>query len=346
MYSDSLYEDSIEEILEHHGILGMKWGIRRYQNPDGSLTPEGRKRYGVNTVAEYKAKKKKMRADRKQARINRKIQRQQAKIDKQKAANEKKLADFRKNPNKYLTDVKWIKKNQNLLSKQDIQNAIDRINTMNDLNNKYRDQLSQAKKYVDTLIAYGETANHVINFLNTDAGKMIRKAMGFDPNKRVGFGANKNDKINNPNQNQNQNQNQTQTNNRDDDGSVNINIINGRKTQQSETRTKPAQKTEKPVETTSPTAHKSASESTKTSRVQRGPKIKGSKYFRYANDQQSSIHEQTSSFMNYNSGYTQKQQSQVNDILNDMLPAVSNRRTNPTPNYLEWEYRDVLAYML
>lgn len=32
--------------LQHHGIKGMKWGRRRYQNADGSLTPAGKKRYG------------------------------------------------------------------------------------------------------------------------------------------------------------------------------------------------------------------------------------------------------------------------------------------------------------
>ena len=36
------------DYLMHHGVKGQKWGIRRYQNPDGSLTPEGLKRYGYD----------------------------------------------------------------------------------------------------------------------------------------------------------------------------------------------------------------------------------------------------------------------------------------------------------
>lgn len=38
--------------LYHHGILGMKWGIRRYQNKDGSLTEAGKKRYSANNISD------------------------------------------------------------------------------------------------------------------------------------------------------------------------------------------------------------------------------------------------------------------------------------------------------
>lgn len=40
--------------LMHHGIKGQKWGIRRYQNPDGTLTAEGRERYGYSEYNKQK----------------------------------------------------------------------------------------------------------------------------------------------------------------------------------------------------------------------------------------------------------------------------------------------------
>lgn len=46
--------------LYHHGVKGQRWGIRRYQNPDGSLTAEGKKRYGTVENFEKAQKKKKI----------------------------------------------------------------------------------------------------------------------------------------------------------------------------------------------------------------------------------------------------------------------------------------------
>lgn len=36
--------------LSHHGIKGQRWGIRRFQNKDGTLTSSGKKRYSVEAV--------------------------------------------------------------------------------------------------------------------------------------------------------------------------------------------------------------------------------------------------------------------------------------------------------
>lgn len=81
----------------HSGIKGMKWGIRRFQNKDGSLTPAGRKRYkgaddadGSSTPAKKptpehipKKVRKNMSEDDIKARINRlKLEKELADLEK------------------------------------------------------------------------------------------------------------------------------------------------------------------------------------------------------------------------------------------------------------------------
>lgn len=53
-----MHRDDSSQSLAHFGIPGMKWGLRRYQNEDGTLTEEGKLRYGRDSEPESRTWKK------------------------------------------------------------------------------------------------------------------------------------------------------------------------------------------------------------------------------------------------------------------------------------------------
>lgn len=57
----------MDSYLTHYGILGMKWGVRRYQNKDGTLTAIGQNRYGRKMTVKRKTAARKATAAKKKA---------------------------------------------------------------------------------------------------------------------------------------------------------------------------------------------------------------------------------------------------------------------------------------
>ena len=109
--------NNIKDALQHHGILGQKWGVRRYQNRDGSLTNAGKKRLKKQMdklVAEEKKIKNKKRT--------------QAAIDKVEAKR-KEVEALRKEASKKEAKLEKAssKRSMNEVSTQELRAAVERI---------------------------------------------------------------------------------------------------------------------------------------------------------------------------------------------------------------------------
>ena len=123
--------------LYHHGVKGQRWGIRRYQNRDGSLTAYGKKRY-AKELAKLEAEKKRVRQYEQTAKKMSKLDDMRKDLDERKKALN---PDDTPEPVKQQkTQTTPQKRKLSELSNEEIQAKIDRMN----LENKYK-ELAQAR---------------------------------------------------------------------------------------------------------------------------------------------------------------------------------------------------------
>lgn len=122
-----------EDYLSHEGILGMHWGERRYQNYDGSLTEEGRKRYGVGRPRMTKAEKLNVKKKKQQEKTLKKARDAKKKLAKQEQKAERDAQKLLEKKQKIYTraDPEEIYKNRELFTTEEYQKAVQRAELFN-----------------------------------------------------------------------------------------------------------------------------------------------------------------------------------------------------------------------
>ena len=152
--------------LRHYGILGMKWGVRRYQNEDGSLTSAGKKRYD-NNGGSKRVSIKDMDNDELRKTVERKeLENRFKNSQKDKLKSTKNIVDATSNltrqVNQFQLDVKQkqsksakAKLDLSSMTDKDLRDAINRANLERQYSDLFADDdqsISIGKKYLSNIL--------------------------------------------------------------------------------------------------------------------------------------------------------------------------------------------------
>ena len=161
--------------LWHHGIMGMKWGIRRYQNPDGTLTIAGKIRYGNKNRLEASVNKKAAKLQRKYNDLTGKSIRQNA------STKDKAEEEARKKGSK--------SKSVSEMSSEELQAAINRINLektyMQAMESVNPRKVSRGQKFIDSF--KDQAVNSISKGAAEALGDVVKGALTKSLKKSLGL---------------------------------------------------------------------------------------------------------------------------------------------------------------
>lgn len=217
--------------LYHYGIQGMRWGVRRFQNSDGTFTAAGKKRYNKE-LESYRADKKKLaeetrkfeRVKKNKEKVEKLLADKQALIDqKRKLKAEKKAFKSGAKPDaksdeptpeqieakkkKVLESrsAKTLYENADLFSNEELTAAYNRLSLENNIKNLAPETVSRGERALDNVIKYGGKVSSILGI----ASKAKKSIDSMKSSSKDNKGGNEGAKQNNGGNNQSGNKKQS-----------------------------------------------------------------------------------------------------------------------------------------